>query len=130
MNIFLVSYTLIPAGVLTGMGEATMWPVMGLFVVHYARSYARHAKQSTDSYITQFFGIFYAVFQFSGVSICNIAYLEKLAVKLRLIHKKKTDEPKIFLDVSKQSYPDEILLQKTCYAEGNTLKKSIYINLQ
>lgn len=67
-TIFLESYILIPAGILTGMGEATMWPVMGLFVVHYARCYARHGQQPTDVYITQFFGKFYAAFQFSNVS--------------------------------------------------------------
>ena len=63
-----VSYTLIPADVLAGMGEATMWPVITFFVVHYARCYAKHAKKTAESYITQFIGIFYFVFQASGVS--------------------------------------------------------------
>lgn len=60
------------AGVLTGMGEATMWPVMALFVVHYARCYARHAPESVDKYLPQFLGVFYAVFQLSSVSALKI----------------------------------------------------------
>ena len=62
-----VAYTLIPAGVLAGIGEATMWPVMTLFVVHYAKRFSLYAKKPTESYMTQFIGIFYCLFHLSGV---------------------------------------------------------------
>jgi len=64
----LASFTLIPAGVIVGIGEATMWPVMLLYCVHYARCYARYASKSTQAYVTEFIGTFYLLFQFSAVS--------------------------------------------------------------
>ncbi|XP_076805885.1 protein unc-93 homolog A-like [Clavelina lepadiformis] len=77
VNYYPESYTLIPAGVIVGMGEATMWPAMMLFVVHYARRFARHGTKSTERYTTEFIGLFYCAFQFSGVfgNLINYAIL-------------------------------------------------------
>jgi len=60
-------YILIPAGVIVGVGEATMWPSMMLFCVHYARCFARYGSRDVEFYVTEFIGYFYFIFQFSQV---------------------------------------------------------------
>ena len=65
---FVAYFTLIPAEIIVGIVEATMWPVMLLYCVHYARCYARYGSKSTQVYVTEFIGTFYLLFQFSAVS--------------------------------------------------------------
>nr|XP_026692178.1 protein unc-93 homolog A-like isoform X1 [Ciona intestinalis] len=58
-------YILIPAGVIVGMGESVMWPVMMVYVVHFARRFAKFGSKDTTVVITEFTGYFFCIFQIS-----------------------------------------------------------------
>nr|CAB3263793.1 UNC93-like protein [Phallusia mammillata] len=56
------------------MGEATMWPSMMLFTVHYAKRFARYGGKEQDFYVTEFIGYFFFVFQLCQVFGNLISY--------------------------------------------------------
>ncbi|GAB0098723.1 MFS transporter superfamily [Sergentomyia squamirostris] len=57
------TYTLIPAGVLVGLGAAPMWAAQSSYLSQVAHVYAQVTNQSVKAIIVRFFGIFYLYWQ-------------------------------------------------------------------
>ena len=68
---FAAYVTLIPAGIIAGVGEATLWPVMTLFCVHYACCFAHYATKDPRIYATELIGVLYFLHHLSSVSKTN-----------------------------------------------------------
>jgi len=56
INFYPEPYLLIPAGLLVGFGEASMWPCLILYAVHFANCYAKFGEKTSSHYVTQFLG--------------------------------------------------------------------------
>nr|XP_004226179.3 protein unc-93 homolog A-like [Ciona intestinalis] len=73
-NYFPEAYVLIPVGILMGIGEATMWPVMFVYVVHYAKQFASFGTKDTAAVITRFTGYFFFAYQLSETTGNLLSY--------------------------------------------------------
>jgi Ion channel regulatory protein UNC-93 len=56
-------YTLVPAGVLLGIGAAPMWASKATYLTQVAGVYAKLTDQSVDGIIVRFFGFFFLAWQ-------------------------------------------------------------------
>lgn len=56
-------YTLVPAGVLLGIGAAPMWASKASYLTQVAGVYAKLTDQSVDGIIVRFFGFFFLAWQ-------------------------------------------------------------------
>lgn len=58
-------YTLIPSGILLGMGAAPMWASKATYLTQVASVYAKITDQGVDGIIVRFFGFFFLAWQTS-----------------------------------------------------------------
>lgn len=58
-------YTLVPAGVLLGIGAAPMWASKATYLTQVAGVYAKLTDQAVDGIIVRFFGFFFLAWQTS-----------------------------------------------------------------
>lgn len=56
-------YTLVPAGVLLGIGAAPMWASQATYLTQVAGVYAKLTDQAVDGIIVRFFGFFFLAWQ-------------------------------------------------------------------
>ncbi|XP_055586539.1 UNC93-like protein [Uranotaenia lowii] len=56
-------YTLIPAGVLVGLGAAPMWASKATYLTQLGQVYAKLTEQSVEAIIVRFFGFFFLAWQ-------------------------------------------------------------------
>lgn len=65
-NLYPDFYTLIPAAVVAGMGDATIWTCMSMMNINFAKKYSairKHEKKGDVFYTTLFSGYFFTLFQ-------------------------------------------------------------------
>lgn len=60
-------YTMIPSGLLVGLGGAPLWCAKCTYLTIIAETYAQLAGVSSDIVVTRFFGVFFMFYQFSQV---------------------------------------------------------------
>ncbi|KAG8282946.1 potassium channel regulator activity protein [Homalodisca vitripennis] len=56
-------YTLVPAGVLLGLGAAPMWAAKATYLTQVAGVYAKITDQTVDGIVVRFFGFFFLAWQ-------------------------------------------------------------------
>lgn len=56
-------YTLIPAGILVGLGAAPMWAAQATYLTQAAAVYAKLTDQPVDGIVVRFFGFFFLAWQ-------------------------------------------------------------------
>uniref|UniRef100_A0A1L8D975 Putative conserved plasma membrane protein n=1 Tax=Nyssomyia neivai TaxID=330878 RepID=A0A1L8D975_9DIPT len=56
-------YTLVPAGILLGMGAAPMWASKATYLTQVGQVYAKITDQSVEAIIVRFFGFFFLAWQ-------------------------------------------------------------------
>lgn len=56
-------YTLVPAGVLVGLGAAPMWAAQATYLTQAAAVYAKLTDQPVDGIVVRFFGFFFLAWQ-------------------------------------------------------------------
>lgn len=56
-------YTLVPAGILVGMGAAPMWASKATYLTQVGQVYAKITEQAVDAIIVRFFGFFFLAWQ-------------------------------------------------------------------
>lgn len=56
-------YTLVPAGVLLGLGAAPMWAAQATYLTQVAGVYAKITEQTVDGIVVRFFGFFFLAWQ-------------------------------------------------------------------
>lgn len=56
-------YTLVPAGVLLGLGAAPMWAAKATYLTQVAGVYAKLTDQTVDGIVVRFFGFFFLAWQ-------------------------------------------------------------------
>lgn len=56
-------YTLVPAGILVGLGAAPMWASKATYLTQVAGVYAKLTDQAVDGIIVRFFGFFFLAWQ-------------------------------------------------------------------
>ncbi|KAL5276959.1 unc-93 family protein [Megaselia abdita] len=56
-------YTLIPAGILVGLGAAPMWASKATYLTQVGQVYAKISEQAVDAIIVRFFGFFFLAWQ-------------------------------------------------------------------
>ncbi|XP_070498643.1 UNC93-like protein [Chironomus tepperi] len=56
-------YTLIPAGILVGLGAAPMWASKATYLTQLGQVYAKLTEQSVEAIIVRFFGFFFLAWQ-------------------------------------------------------------------
>lgn len=56
-------YTLIPAGILAGLGAAPMWASKATYLTQVGQVYAKLTDQAVDAIIVRFFGFFFLAWQ-------------------------------------------------------------------
>lgn len=56
-------YTLVPAGVLLGLGAAPMWASKATYLTQVAGVYAKLTDQAVDAIVVRFFGFFFLAWQ-------------------------------------------------------------------
>uniref|UniRef100_A0A4W2HQL5 Protein unc-93 homolog A n=1 Tax=Bos indicus x Bos taurus TaxID=30522 RepID=A0A4W2HQL5_BOBOX len=66
-NFYASWYTLIPASVLVGLGAAALWSAQGTYLTIVGNMQARKTGQVGKDVVSQYFGIFFLIFQSSGV---------------------------------------------------------------
>ncbi|XP_068041294.1 protein unc-93 homolog A [Anomalospiza imberbis] len=66
-NFYASWYTLIPTSVILGLGGAPLWSAKCTYLTIAGTSYAEKAGKNAKDIINQYFGIFFLVFQTSGV---------------------------------------------------------------
>ncbi|NXL72631.1 UN93A protein, partial [Leptocoma aspasia] len=66
-NFYASWYTLIPASVILGLGGAPLWSAKCTYLTIAGTSYAEKAGKNAKDIINQYFGVFFLVFQTSGV---------------------------------------------------------------
>lgn len=71
-------YTLVPAGVILGIGAAPMWASKASYLTQVAGVYAKLTDQSVDGIIVRFFGFFFLAWQTSELWGNLISSLGKL----------------------------------------------------
>ncbi|NXU75725.1 UN93A protein, partial [Oreotrochilus melanogaster] len=60
-------YTLIPTSVILGLGGAPLWSAKCTYLTIAGNAYAEKAKRSGKDIINQYFGVFFLIFQSSGI---------------------------------------------------------------
>ena len=60
-------YTLIPTSILVGLGAAALWSAQGTYLTIVGNMQARKTGQVGKDVVNQYFGIFFLIFQSSGV---------------------------------------------------------------
>ncbi|KAF6116883.1 unc-93-like protein A [Phyllostomus discolor] len=66
-NFYASWYTLVPTSVLLGLGAAPLWSAQGTYLTTVGNAYAEKAGQAGRDVVSRYFGIFFLVFQSSGV---------------------------------------------------------------
>ncbi|XP_042109653.1 protein unc-93 homolog A isoform X3 [Ovis aries] len=66
-NFYASWYTLIPTSVLVGLGAAALWSAQGTYLTIVGNMQARKTGQVGKDVVNQYFGIFFLIFQSSGV---------------------------------------------------------------
>ncbi|NXI52833.1 UN93A protein, partial [Chloroceryle aenea] len=66
-NFYASWYTLIPASVILGLGGAPLWSAKCTYLTTAGNSYAEKAGKNVKDVINQYFGVFFLVFQSSGI---------------------------------------------------------------
>lgn len=56
-------YTLVPAGILLGLGAAPMWASQATYLTQCGQVYAKISDQAIDAIIVRFFGFFFLAWQ-------------------------------------------------------------------
>lgn len=56
-------YTLVPAGILVGLGAAPMWAAKATYLTQVAAVYAKLTDQPVDGIVVRFFGFFFLAWQ-------------------------------------------------------------------
>lgn len=56
-------YTLVPAGILVGLGAAPMWASKATYLTQVGQVYAKITDQPIDAIIVRFFGFFFLAWQ-------------------------------------------------------------------
>lgn len=56
-------YTLVPAGILVGLGAAPMWASKATYLTQLGQVYAKITEQSVEAIIVRFFGFFFLAWQ-------------------------------------------------------------------
>lgn len=52
-------YTLVPAGILVGLGAAPMWAAKATYLTQLGQVYAKLTDQAVEAIIVRFFGFFF-----------------------------------------------------------------------
>ncbi|KAM9679431.1 protein unc-93 homolog A isoform 4-T5 [Dama dama] len=66
-NFYASWYTLIPTSILVGLGAAALWSAQGTYLTIVGNMQARKTGQVGKDVVNQYFGIFFLIFQSSGV---------------------------------------------------------------
>ncbi|XP_048155781.1 protein unc-93 homolog A isoform X3 [Corvus hawaiiensis] len=66
-NFYASWYTLIPTSVILGLGGAPLWSAKCTYLTIAGTSYAEKAGKNAKDIINQYFGVFFLVFQSSGI---------------------------------------------------------------
>ncbi|OWK01900.1 UNC93A [Cervus elaphus hippelaphus] len=66
-NFYASWYTLIPTSILVGLGAAALWSAQGTYLTIVGNIQARKTGQVGKDVVNQYFGIFFLIFQSSGV---------------------------------------------------------------
>lgn len=66
-NFYASWYTLVPTSILLGLGAAPLWSAQGTYLTTAGNAYAEKAGQAGRDVVNRYFGIFFLVFQSSGV---------------------------------------------------------------
>nr|XP_011749341.1 protein unc-93 homolog A isoform X3 [Macaca nemestrina] len=66
-NFFASWYTLIPTSILLGLGAAPLWSAQSTYLTIMGNTHAKKAGKHGKDVVNQYFGIFFLVFQSSGV---------------------------------------------------------------
>jgi hypothetical protein len=56
-------YTLVPAGILVGLGAAPMWASKATYLTQLGQVYAKLTDQAVEAIIVRFFGFFFLAWQ-------------------------------------------------------------------
>lgn len=60
-------YTLVPTSVLLGLGAAPLWSAQGTYLTTVGTAHAEKTGQAGRDVVSRYFGVFFLVFQSSGV---------------------------------------------------------------
>lgn len=60
-------YTLVPTSILLGLGAAPLWSAQGTYLTVTGNRHAEGTGQAGKDVVNQYFGIFFLIFQSSGV---------------------------------------------------------------
>uniref|UniRef100_A0A8B9RWW1 Protein unc-93 homolog A n=1 Tax=Accipiter nisus TaxID=211598 RepID=A0A8B9RWW1_9AVES len=66
-NFYASWYTLIPTSVILGLGGAPLWSAKCTYLTIAGNSYAEKAEKNGKDIINQYFGVFFLIFQSSGI---------------------------------------------------------------
>lgn len=66
-KVFFGRYTLIPTSVILGLGGAPLWSAKCTYLTIAGNSYAEKAGKNGKDIINQYFGVFFLIFQSSGI---------------------------------------------------------------
>uniref|UniRef100_A0A8D2F8G2 Protein unc-93 homolog A n=1 Tax=Theropithecus gelada TaxID=9565 RepID=A0A8D2F8G2_THEGE len=66
-NFFASWYTLIPTSILLGLGAAPLWSAQSTYLTIMGNTHAKKAGKHGKDVVNQYFGIFFLIFQSSGV---------------------------------------------------------------
>ncbi|XP_009889757.1 PREDICTED: protein unc-93 homolog A isoform X2 [Charadrius vociferus] len=66
-NFYASWYTLIPTSVILGLGGAPLWSAKCTYLTIAGNSYAKKAGKNGKDIINQYFGVFFLIFQSSGI---------------------------------------------------------------
>lgn len=93
-------YTLIPTGVLLGLGAAPMWAAKATYLTQVAGVYAKLTDQPADAIVVRFFGFFFLAWQTAELWGNLISSLGKFLL-LSFIHlaKTKTNNPTLLFSL-------------------------------
>lgn len=80
-------YTLVPAGVLVGLGAAPMWAAKATYLTQTGAVYAKLTDQQVDGIVVRFFGFFFLAWQTAELWGNLISSLGEHAYKSRSVQK-------------------------------------------
>lgn len=80
-------YTLVPTGVLLGIGAAPMWASKATYLTQVAGVYAKLTDQPADGIIVRFFGFFFLAWQAAELWGNLISSLGKFLVPQSILHR-------------------------------------------
>uniref|UniRef100_A0A8C0D166 Protein unc-93 homolog A n=1 Tax=Balaenoptera musculus TaxID=9771 RepID=A0A8C0D166_BALMU len=66
-NFYASWYTLIPTSILLGLGAAPLWSAQGTYLTIMGNTHAEKTGKVSKDVVSQYFGIFFLIFQSSGV---------------------------------------------------------------